>query len=47
VLAEGKPADVLTDDIVAKAYGVEMLRAEREGVAFMTPWKATSASHHQ
>src|SRR5262249_24684379 len=39
VLVEGPPARVLTDNHVARAYGVEVVRGERDGVAFVLPWR--------
>lgn len=42
VLSEGEPAKVLCDEHVATAYGVEVLRGERDGVPFLLPWVPTS-----
>ena len=42
ILAEGSPAQVLTDAHVARAYGVEVIRGEREGTPFLLPWTPTS-----
>lgn len=42
ILAEGSPAQVLTDAHVAQAYGVEVVRGERDGVPFVLPWTPTS-----
>jgi iron complex transport system ATP-binding protein len=42
ILAEGSPAQVLTDAHVARAYGVEVVRGERDGVPFVLPWMPTS-----
>jgi iron complex transport system ATP-binding protein len=42
ILAEGSPAQVLTDAHVARAYGVEVVRGERDGVPFVLPWTAIS-----
>jgi iron complex transport system ATP-binding protein len=44
VLVEGPPARVLTDDHVARAYGVEVVRGERDGVAFVLPWRPSVPS---
>jgi iron complex transport system ATP-binding protein len=44
ILAEGTPAHVLTDAHVARAYGVEVIRGEREGTPFLLPWKASGIS---
>jgi iron complex transport system ATP-binding protein len=40
VLAEGAPAQVLTDTNLARAFAVEVLRGERDGVPFYVPWSA-------
>jgi iron complex transport system ATP-binding protein len=37
-LAKGSPAQVLTDHNLARAYGVEVIRGERDGVPFLLPW---------
>jgi iron complex transport system ATP-binding protein len=44
ILAEGSPVQVLTDDDVADAYGVEVVRGEHNGEPFLLPW-AQSAPH--
>jgi iron complex transport system ATP-binding protein len=44
VLVEGPPVRVLTDGHVAQAYGVEVVRGERDGVAFLLPWKPSETS---
>jgi iron complex transport system ATP-binding protein len=44
ILMEGLPASVLTDDHLARAYGVEVVRGERDGVAFVLPWKPSETS---
>jgi iron complex transport system ATP-binding protein len=38
VLAQGPPADVLTDRNLARAYGVEVVRGERDGAPYLVPW---------
>jgi iron complex transport system ATP-binding protein len=38
VLVEGSPAAVLTDAHLARAYGVDVVRGERDGVPFLLPW---------
>ncbi|MDQ8727730.1 ABC transporter ATP-binding protein [Bradyrhizobium sp. LHD-71] len=38
VLAAGDPAAVLTDDHLATAFGVEVVRGEHQGAAFVVPW---------
>jgi iron complex transport system ATP-binding protein len=42
ILVEGPPAQVLTDVHVAQAYGVDVVRGERDGVPFVLPWMPTS-----
>ena len=44
ILVEGAPAHVLTDAHVAEAYGVEVVRGERDGVPFLLPWKPSAKS---
>src|SRR6185436_12958914 len=44
ILLEGAPAHVLTDAHVAEAYGVEVVRGERDGVPFLLPWKPSAKS---
>jgi iron complex transport system ATP-binding protein len=43
VVADGPPS-VLTDAVVAAAYGVEALRGEHRGEPFLVPWAASAAS---
>jgi iron complex transport system ATP-binding protein len=38
VLAQGEPAAVLTDANVAAAFGVVVVRGERDGAGFVLPW---------
>lgn len=38
VLATGEPAAVLTDANLAAAFGVDVVRGEHEGAAFVLPW---------
>jgi iron complex transport system ATP-binding protein len=38
ILAEGGPAAVLSDSHIARAYGVDVVRGERDGVPFLLPW---------
>ncbi len=42
VIADGPPS-VLTDAVVAAAYGVDALRGEHRGEPFVVPWAATLA----
>lgn len=42
VLAAGKPDAVLTDENIAAAFGVEVMRGERDGVSFVLPWAPAS-----
>jgi len=46
VLAEGQPSAVLCDEHIAIAYGVEVVRGERDGVPFLVPWTACSDAGH-
>ncbi len=39
ILVEGTPRQVFTDDHLARAYGVEVTRGERDGVPFLLPWR--------
>ncbi len=43
VVADGPPS-VLTDAVVAAAYGVEALRGEHGGEPFIVPWAASAPS---
>ena len=43
VLVAGAPAEVLTDEYLARAYGVDVVRGEREGIPFLLPWAPTQA----
>jgi iron complex transport system ATP-binding protein len=42
VLVEGPPTRVLTDAHLARAYGVEVVRGEHDGVPFLLPWKPSA-----
>jgi iron complex transport system ATP-binding protein len=42
VLDEGPPGRVLTDQHLARAYGVDVVRGERDGVPFVLPWRPVS-----
>ena len=42
ILAQGSPAQVLTDAHLAQAYGVEVVRGERDGISFLLPWKPSA-----
>jgi iron complex transport system ATP-binding protein len=44
ILAEGPALDVLSDANLARAYGVEVIRGERDGVPFLLPWKPSGQS---
>jgi iron complex transport system ATP-binding protein len=46
VLAEGQPSTVLCDKHIATAYGVEVVRGERDGVPFVLPWTLCSNAGH-
>ena len=47
IQVEGVPARVLTDAHLTRAYGVEVVRGERDGIPYLLPWKpsATSGDH--
>jgi iron complex transport system ATP-binding protein len=38
VLAEGEPRAVLTDAHIASAYGVDVVRGQKDGVSYLLPW---------
>jgi iron complex transport system ATP-binding protein len=38
ILAEGNPADVLTDAHIASAYGVKVARGDKDGTPYLLPW---------
>jgi iron complex transport system ATP-binding protein len=40
VLSEGSPRSVLTDEHLVRAYGVEMVRGEQDGLPFFLPRQA-------
>jgi len=42
ILAEGKPSDVLTDAHIAKAYGVDVVRGQKDGVPYLLAWLPTA-----
>jgi iron complex transport system ATP-binding protein len=44
IMVEGAPAQVLTDAHLARAYGVEVVRGERDGIPFLLPWKPSTTS---
>jgi iron complex transport system ATP-binding protein len=44
VLVEGAPARVLTDAHLARAYGVDVVRGERDGIPYLLPWKPSGKS---
>jgi iron complex transport system ATP-binding protein len=44
VLAQGAPPDVLTDGNIARAYGVEVVRGERDGAPYLVPWRAAQTT---
>jgi len=44
ILAEGKPTNVLTDTHIATAYGVDVVRGQRDGVPYLLPWLPTAAA---
>ena len=42
VRAEGTAGEVLTDAHIASAYGVDVVRGERDGVGYVLPWLPTA-----
>ncbi len=44
VLAAGDPAAVLTDANLATAFGVDVVRGEHEGAAFVLPWTPSAGT---
>jgi iron complex transport system ATP-binding protein len=44
IQVEGAPARVLTDAHLARAYGVEVVRGERDGIPYLLPWKPSATS---
>ena len=44
-LADGAPADVLTDAHLATAYGIEVLRGRRDGEDYLLPWRKLEERH--
>jgi iron complex transport system ATP-binding protein len=44
VLAQGRPAEVLSYPHLAEAYGVEVVRGERDGIPYLIPWSARRSS---
>jgi iron complex transport system ATP-binding protein len=44
ILAQGPPQQVLTDAYLADAYGIEVVRGQRDGETFLLPWTACPRS---
>jgi iron complex transport system ATP-binding protein len=44
VLVEGPPGEVLSDQHITTAYGVDVVRGERDGVPFLLPWSPSARS---
>jgi iron complex transport system ATP-binding protein len=42
VLAHGSANEVLTDDLLRRAYGIDVVRGERDGVPYLLPWSASA-----
>jgi iron complex transport system ATP-binding protein len=40
VLAHGSADQVLTDDLLKRAYGIDVVRGTRDGVPYLLPWSA-------
>lgn len=48
VQCEGPPAHVLTDEQMARAYGVRLARGAHDGAHFVVPWAPTQEEvHHE
>ncbi|MFG1399545.1 ABC transporter ATP-binding protein [Roseixanthobacter pseudopolyaromaticivorans] len=45
LLAAGPPAEVLTSELVARAYGVTVETGTRDGEPFVLPWRRCDAAH--
>jgi iron complex transport system ATP-binding protein len=43
VLVEGAPGTVLSDEHITAAYGVDVVRGDRDGVPFLLPWAPATA----
>ena len=41
VLTQGRPFEVLSDRNISRAYGVKVVRGERDGVPYLVPWTTT------
>jgi iron complex transport system ATP-binding protein len=44
ILAEGEPNDVLTDAHIATAYGVDVVRGQKDDVPYLLPWLSVVAT---
>lgn len=42
LVAEGRPADVLTDELLERRFGIEVARAEWHGTPFFQAWAAVA-----
>jgi iron complex transport system ATP-binding protein len=45
VLASGEPRVVLSDANIAAAFGVEVVRGERDGTGYVLPWSPAKGSN--
>ena len=43
ILADGPPDAVLSDDLVARAFGITLARTERDGEPLLVPWRASAS----
>ncbi len=44
IAADGPPAQVLTDDLLARVYEIRVIRGSRDGQAFLLPWQGCPRS---
>jgi iron complex transport system ATP-binding protein len=43
VARDGAPADILTPELIAAVYGVDILSGERDGAGWVLPWTRVAA----
>lgn len=43
VVAQGAPAEILDDALLARVYGISVARGEHQGASFLLPWAALPA----
>ena len=42
IIGDGAPANVLTDDLLADVYGIDVVRGAQDGQGFLSPWSRRS-----